>query len=576
MELVFLWIEKYKNIHKQGFNFSPRFECKFYDKYDEKGNLEDNCKLEIKSKEYIENFFAKNINVTAIVGKNGSGKSNILEILFYKAKYRYKNKIILFIISFKNKYYLYFFKGGELVLQKEINIDSNINIKLINKNRNEKFITEYDYISIFFSNLHKEMLYNFHTGNSFIDISTSYLIKEKSKQFFSITNALKMLNNADVNLPINMPKYLIINLKIGCSKQNDNIIIQKIRKLEHKLDYTNNNYFNYIFILELICLYSKNLGITDEDIDKLNNPSQLYELFIKNKSPDGESFCAKNLYEIVDIIKPLTIESDLTIKLSIKSDIEIINKIIDTIDLLKHFDVFTLHFDTNMSTGEESFLFQFANIYNSLTTLDKQMFDNKYSRDDIKILIDEGETTFHPQWQKKYLSYLIYFLSNNFPEKNFHLLLTSHSPFLLSDIPKENIIFLDKDEKGNCKVVNGLKEKKQTFGANIHTLLSDSFFMEDGLMGEFAKGKINEIKEFYQKVEKEKNTDENLEYYNQNKDKFWQIQKIIGEPFLQRVIKNYLDELELLFSDDETLIDKELAEIEERRIYLEALKNAPN
>ena len=27
MELVYLWVEKYKNIEKQGFNFSPRFEC---------------------------------------------------------------------------------------------------------------------------------------------------------------------------------------------------------------------------------------------------------------------------------------------------------------------------------------------------------------------------------------------------------------------------------------------------------------------------------------------------------------------------------------------------------------------
>ena len=29
MELIYLWVEKYKNIKEQGFNFSPRFECKF-------------------------------------------------------------------------------------------------------------------------------------------------------------------------------------------------------------------------------------------------------------------------------------------------------------------------------------------------------------------------------------------------------------------------------------------------------------------------------------------------------------------------------------------------------------------
>jgi len=84
MELVYLWVEDYKNIHKQGFNFSPRFECKFHDKYNEDGILKGHCKLEIiekKQNEYIKDFFGKNINVTAIAGKNGSGKSNIVNIL---------------------------------------------------------------------------------------------------------------------------------------------------------------------------------------------------------------------------------------------------------------------------------------------------------------------------------------------------------------------------------------------------------------------------------------------------------------------------------------------------------------
>lgn len=29
MELVYLWVEKYKNIENEGFNFSPRFRCEF-------------------------------------------------------------------------------------------------------------------------------------------------------------------------------------------------------------------------------------------------------------------------------------------------------------------------------------------------------------------------------------------------------------------------------------------------------------------------------------------------------------------------------------------------------------------
>ena len=72
-----------------------------------------------------------------------------------------------------------------------------------------------------------------------------------------------------------------------------------------------------------------------------------------------------------------------------------------------------------------------------------------------------------------------------------NIILTSHSTFILSDLPKENIIFLEKG-----KQVYPFEDGKQTFGANIHTLLSHGFFMKDGLMGEFAKNKINEVINF--------------------------------------------------------------------------------
>ena len=73
MELVYVWIKNYKNIEKQGFNFSPRFHCDYNENTNE---------LTIdKNDGYISNFFGKNINVTAIVGKNGSGKSSVLNFI---------------------------------------------------------------------------------------------------------------------------------------------------------------------------------------------------------------------------------------------------------------------------------------------------------------------------------------------------------------------------------------------------------------------------------------------------------------------------------------------------------------
>jgi hypothetical protein len=101
MELVYLWVEGYKNIKNQGFNFSSKFNCK----YDYKNN-----ELTInKNDDYIENFFGKNINITAIVGKNGSGKSNILEAFIYLYLgnlYNEQDKVIFSIYFHNGKYYL--------------------------------------------------------------------------------------------------------------------------------------------------------------------------------------------------------------------------------------------------------------------------------------------------------------------------------------------------------------------------------------------------------------------------------------------------------------------------------------
>ena len=114
MELVYLWVEKYKNIENQGFNFSPRFECEFFPKYDKNEKLEDDCELKITPKDYIENFFGKNINVTAIVGENGSGKSSIFEIL---------SKILTLNHDFESFNYFYILNDGKKNLCYSNNID---------------------------------------------------------------------------------------------------------------------------------------------------------------------------------------------------------------------------------------------------------------------------------------------------------------------------------------------------------------------------------------------------------------------------------------------------------------------
>jgi hypothetical protein len=165
----------------------------------------------------------------------------------------------------------------------------------------------------------------------------------------------------------------------------------------------------------------------------------------------------------------------------------------------------------------------------------------------------------------------------------FNIVCATHSPFILSDLPKENVIFLEKEKQsGLCINVTKNIELK-TFGANIHALLSHGFFMSDGLMGEFAKSKIDEIKKFYEIVKflepKNKKYKRILKIlYLFKIKKFEHIQSIIGEPFLQTIIKNYLDELEQIFDIENYKSNKKqelLKQFSEKELeeYLESLKN---
>jgi len=109
----------------------------------------------------------------------------------------------------------------------------------------------------------------------------------------------------------------------------------------------------------------------------------------------------------------------------------------------------------------------------------------------INILFDEVEQYFHPELQRQFISRLMGYLSrinkNHFINiEGINILLATHSPFILSDIPVSNILRLDNGDS----LVNNFN---QTFGANIHDLLANDFFLEDGFMGEFAKNEINNV-----------------------------------------------------------------------------------
>lgn len=74
----------------------------------------------------------------------------------------------------------------------------------------------------------------------------------------------------------------------------------------------------------------------------------------------------------------------------------------------------------------------------------------------------------------------------SFKEYRFQLIVTSHSPIVLSDILKEHVILLSGDA-----TVRSMESP--TFGANIAMQFLDVFYMDKGNIGEFAKEKIGNL-----------------------------------------------------------------------------------
>lgn len=180
-----------------------------------------------------------------------------------------------------------------------------------------------------------------------------------------------------------------------------------------------------------------------------------------------------------------------------------------------------LEFDwgKNYSSGEKAYLDLFSRLWYAKSEIKEKAYEEDLSDwknklpSHLILILDEGELGFHPQWQKEYLNGLLKLVPKIFrivdEEVNWlpsiQLLLTTHSPFLLSDIPMSHAMFFDKNQNGSVLVKNAFDDGiHETFGANIHEIFTSNFFLSNGLIGEFAKNKIDSI---YNEINQGKKTD---------------------------------------------------------------------
>lgn len=218
-------------------------------------------------------------------------------------------------------------------------------------------------------------------------------------------------------------------------------------------------------------------------------------------------------------------------------------------------------------------------VYHLRNLDDSQKAKNLIDYQNILVIFEEVELYFHPEYQKSYLKYLLKQIERSYLQriKNIHIIYVTHSPFILSDVLKENML---------CLTDGRMDDKKgfDTFGANIHNLLRNPFFMRSGTIGDYAQMTINRIiaaLKIYEWLTR--NNDANLRYLNQTeiKDSLKHLNYVSLDPelFFKEFPKESL--FELISMIDEPLIRHSLtemwnkqfcskSEIEKRIEYLES------
>lgn len=571
MQLEYFWIKSYRNIENEEFNMGG--------KYIYAASKDHEGKRRISRKEnpnFIKNFFSLNetgfTNVTAIVGVNGSGKSNTLNFI----RGIISNK---FIPRYESPVYLEF-----------VGIFSNgANETIVLKNLSEStFDLEFKHVIIDKIPDILQTIY-FHPSYDFsifplmgyaddIDVSGNYLLEE---DYENQKSALSGINQSDihkysessrqiefineVNLEsaisekINLPGYIDIVIEYNPLHEGqkdfwntpysfrsffkllDNKHEEEINSLAHregkflKRSQSKNalDIDSEMFILQSLYYLLRNLfsnlertnhyldqGVVKIEEDTLNQKSFRNSLidFINHQNLfpkesvinlieniEGVGSFLKNIESYPDHRKTAKVNIDRISELQ-KSYLKYQESIYNISG--NHLPDGFMNFDWHgLSTGEKAYLNLFSRLYYSKRKIYNRLNDSKKSSptkqfpETLILLLDEAEIGFHLQWQKEYIKNLIEIVPLLFqPENpNIQLIFTTHSPISLSDIPKSNVIYLNKNSDRG-KVLNEKESPKHSFGANIHDLLHDAFYLDNGFMGDFADLKIQKAIDWCLKI----------------------------------------------------------------------------
>lgn len=167
----------------------------------------------------------------------------------------------------------------------------------------------------------------------------------------------------------------------------------------------------------------------------------------------------------------------------------------------------------------------------------KLSIGNRSIQPHLIYLLDEPDTYMHPELCRIFLSKLNDILKERDSQKDIQVIISTHSPLLLSDVLPWQVTRLDVDDKGYCIIKNGMGQ--ECFGANIHSILADGFFLQYTI-GEYARNYLQNEINWLVSLE---SVVERTEADNKRMKELKSVVSHIGDMIIRRCVENMLRNL---------------------------------
>lgn len=544
VKLCYLWIEKYKNLENFGLNLCSHLQ---YIYNPEENSISTKVKPPLPKGLFNEKFS----EISAIVGKNASGKSNSLELICHLLKGNLKSANINYIIIYE--------EGDARSIYSSRKINQSLCIESDVTHEIKKDLSSLPTTNvIYFSNVYDGRKLNINergmkiisANNNYSHRLNGFSKKQESSIFRKQISFIKNIGRRNLQeISLDIPSNILINLnfrdhKVSLDdKKNHNISTHRLSNIERQLNNTlvdkemSHEDIHKTLNFKLLECYEHYIKFNDNPIESYIGGvscafcSKLLEHFIYMDSKQlnlygdmpsslesishfiEDNDISTAVYNLIDLLESegllnssvlneytdimdcinsvssdlqesdvenisyIDLELEAKFKIKFKSSTNLSSNIYELIEMLIVNRIINVEWE-GISSGHNAFLKLFSLISDGL----------KNTRASTIICIDEGDLYLHPRWQIEFFRNIerIFPLFSTSENQKIQLILTSHSPFLLTDLPRNNVVIINDGKV----IIDDESHNLRTFGANLYDLYGKAFFLDNEKIGTFAFNKI--------------------------------------------------------------------------------------